>query len=76
MYCVICLDSKETEEKTKVEESRKYGDTVYRRRRCLTCGKVFYTKEKEVDNTGIKYLWSEIQRERREKNGKQENSAL
>lgn len=66
MYCVKCLENNDKEEKTKVLESRKYGDSVYRCRRCLTCGKVFYTEEKEViENTGLKYIWNNIQRERR-----------
>ena len=70
MYCVRCLEDKNTEEKTKVLESRKHGDTVYRQRKCLTCGNVFYTEEKEVvENTGLKYIWSNLQRERRLKDG-------
>ena len=33
---------------TKVVDSIPYADTVYRRRKCLTCGFVYWTEELEV----------------------------
>lgn len=71
MFCIRCLEDKDVENKTVVLESRRLGDTVYRRRKCTCCNEIIYSEEKEVeDNTGLKNIWLEMQRERRCKRGK------
>lgn len=37
---------------TRVEDSRSYTETVRRKRRCVACGKRFFTKEVPCDKYG------------------------
>lgn len=44
MTCVYCG------EKTTVEDTKKAPDEIIRRRKCLGCGKIFYTAERDIDS--------------------------
>ena len=51
MTCVYCGG------KTKVTDCASSSDEVIRRRKCLDCGKVFYTAERDISlNKGRKLL--------------------
>lgn len=52
MTCLYCGGS------TKVIESRSSTEEVIRRRKCLDCGKLFYTAERDIDyKEGVKLLY-------------------
>lgn len=63
MFCPKCSA------KTKVIDSRSCEEEVFRKRKCIKCGYIFYTEEFESDESieGMRYIWSENTRKRRQK---------
>ena len=63
MFCPKC------NAKTKVIDSRICEEEVFRRRKCNECGYIFYTEEFESDESkeGMRYIWAENARKRRQK---------
>ena len=58
MYC-------ECNGKTAVIDTVKGEDEIYRKRKCLKCGKIFYTVEFEVDSyDSIKENWNKYNRKK------------
>lgn len=53
--------------KLKVVDTRniKKDNSIIRRKRCLNCGTLYYTKEKEVDYASIRDDWLKAMREGR-----------
>ena len=58
MTCPCCF------ERTTVTDSRTDGETVYRRRRCDSCGYVFFTTETESDDSGLREIQKNIRMKR------------
>ena len=50
MTCPVCG------EKTTVSETRNFGDHVVRRRKCLSCARIFFTEEADSKIAEAEYL--------------------
>lgn len=64
MICPLCYG------KLKVVDTRniKKDNSIIRRKRCLSCGALYYTKEKEIDYVSIQKEWLRAINEGRLKN--------
>jgi transcriptional regulator NrdR family protein len=64
MICPLCNG------KLKVVDTRniKKDNSIIRRKRCLHCGALYYTKEKEIDYVSIQKEWLKAVNEGRLKN--------
>ncbi len=53
--------------KLKVVDTRniKKDNSIIRRKRCLSCGALYYTKEKEVEYSSIRDDWLKVMRKGR-----------
>ena len=64
MICSLC------DGKLKVVDTRniKKDNSIIRRKRCINCGALYYTKEKYIDYASIQKEWLRAINERRLKN--------
>lgn len=64
MICSLCSG------KLKVVDTRniKKDNSIIRRKRCINCGALYYTKEKEIDYASIQKEWLRAVNEGRLKN--------
>lgn len=61
MDCVKCNGA------TKVTDSRRVDHMVYRTRKCLECGYVFYAKEIVTNKDGLKKYYADFREQHRKK---------